>query len=455
MPHNDDTPPPEPRYASFTGARSADAHLTWGQQEIWALIEKAIPHDDAYTITGSLPLPDDLRLTETQCLDAVSFFLSRHESLRTVFPRSGDGSLRQVVLREGRLPVQVVHTDLDGVAGQSGVLRESFAARPFDYHRELPVRLALVVAQGRVRSVVYAFSHLAVDWYGLLHLLDEVERYLRHGENLPPESTLMTPVGLAHWQVSPEGVAKRDRTLRHVESLFGDRAPLALPPAVGGSAAGERYVQARLRSQAAHAAAGRIARGTGVSTSAVLLGATALLLRDLTGSTHVDLHLTSSQRFDQRTRTMVATLMQESYFSVDVDGVDLREAVRRSWRSALTAYQNAGCDKAGMDDLLARLGQGPRDPLCMYYCVNDRRTRPESAPLGEGDDADLDRLLGKTVLTWPEVTEQEPFYLVVDSDGQHLDLSLTCDVRHFPATTVEQFLRGLERSMVHLAGALA
>ncbi|MDJ0463865.1 hypothetical protein [Streptomyces sp. H27-C3] len=153
--------------------------------------------------------------------------------------------------------------------------------------------------------------------------------YFRSGRTLPPlPPDTKTPTDLAVWQESPAGIRKRDRTLGHVASLFRDRTPLALPHAVANLPEGAAYRQAALRSRAAHYAVTRIANSTGTSAAAVIVGATALLLRDLTGSHHVDLHLTSSQRFSRESRSMVATLMQETYFSVDLADADLPQAVK-------------------------------------------------------------------------------------------------------------------------------
>ncbi|WP_175408155.1 condensation domain-containing protein [Streptomyces sp. TRM64462] len=441
------------RYAPFTGTRGVEAPLTWSQQEVWALIERAMPHEYVYNVVGGFRTPADLPLTVERCLEALSFFLERHESLRTVFPRDGSGRVVQRVLSEGRLPVEVVGTTPSDAERTAAAHRTSLGARRFSFADELPLALVLLVVDGRVWGGVYAFSHMAVDWYGIQHLAGEVTAYLRDGREPPPlPGDAMTPAALAAWQASPEGMARRERTLRHVESLYRDRPPLGLPPRVPGAPTEAVYRQARLRSRAAHRAVGRVAARTGVSTGAVVNGAVALLLRDLTGSGRVDLHLTSSQRFGPEARRMVATLMQETYFSVDVTDADLPEAVRRSWRAALTAYQNSGCDADGMAALLARLGGGPDEPLRFPYCVNDRRGLPSFPAAGAKADATpAASLLPDSALDWPAVTEEEDFYVVVDGDDDLLAFSLTCDTRHFTEAVMERFLRDLEGSLVRLA----
>ncbi|MET9959970.1 condensation domain-containing protein [Streptomyces sp. NPDC006326] len=440
-------------HAPFTGRRATEAALTWSQQEIWALIENAAPHDHVYNVVGEFRVPAGSRPTEAECLEALSFFLTRHEALRSVFPRDRDGRVVQRVLAQGLLPVEFVETQPQ-TPGDEAVeeLKAFFATRRFSFADELPLRLVLLVTEGRVWGGVYVFSHMAIDWYGIQHLADEVTRYFRDGRTLPPlpEDT-MTSADLAVWQASPAGIRKRDRTLGHVASLFRERAPLALPPAVADLPEEEAYRQAALRSRAAHHAVARIADLTGTSAAAVIVGATALLLRDMTGSDHVDLHLTSSQRFSRESRSMVATLMQETYFSVDLAHADLPEAVKRSWSAAITAFQNSGCDADSMDRLLAELGDGADTPLRFSYCINDRRTgaadgsKPRAEPAAD--------LLADTAFTWLPVTEEEPFYLIVDDGEDHLEFSLTCDIRHIPEPGMESFLRELEHSLVALADA--
>ncbi|MCX4546158.1 condensation domain-containing protein [Streptomyces sp. NBC_01565] len=447
------------RHAPFTGARAVEAGLTWSQQEIWALIENAGPLDHVYNVVEEFRVPPGARPTEDECLEALSFFFSRHESLRSLFPRERDGRVVQRVLAEGRLPVEFVDADPSADEGTAdahiAALKAFFDTRRFSFAHELPLRLVLLVTEGRVWGGVYVFSHMAIDWYGIQHLADEVRAYFRAGRTLAPlpEDT-MTPADLAGWQASPAGIRKRDRTLAHVASLFRDRAPLALPPAVADLPEDEAYRQVALRSRAAGHAVARLSDGTGTSAAAVIVGATALLLRDLTGSDHVDLHLTSSQRFGRDSRSMVATLMQETYFSVELADADLPQAVKRSWPAAITAFQNSGCDADSMNRLLAELGGGADAPLRFAYCINDRRTLPADAAKPRGD-APAASLLADTVLSRLPVTEEEPFYLIVDDGADHLEFSLTYDVRHFTETGMESFLRELEHSLVAWADSTA
>lgn len=449
---------PERKQAAFTGTRSVEAGLTWSQQEIWSLIEDAAPEDHVYNVVGVIDVPDGTRLEEDRCLRAVSFFVSRHEALRTLFPRDRHGRVLQRVLREGSVPVAVAHTDGTDVAGPAAAFREDFASRPFSYADELPVRIGLVVSGGDVRAAVYAFSHMAVDWFGLDALLREVRAYFtstptpRDGGTLPPlADDAPRPADLANRQASPEGVARGARTLRHIETAFGGRPLLPLPPALGTPTTGPRHHRAALRSPAANLATGVVARHMGLSTTSVVLGCAAALLAERTGSGTVDLLLTSSQRFDRDLRHMVATLMQEAYFSVDVTGAaDVFEVVKRSWRASITAYRNAGCATDALTELLGRLGDGPDAPLRLSHCFNDKRRRTEPVPLAPGTDPR--DLLGDSTLTWLPVTEREPFYLVVDEDGDAMEFSLTCDAAHFAPADTEDFLRALENSLLTAAG---
>ncbi|MDT0447625.1 condensation domain-containing protein [Streptomyces hesseae] len=446
---------PERKQAAFTGTRSVEAGLTWSQQEIWSLIEDAAPEDHVYNVVGVIDVPDGTRVDELRCLRAVSFFVSRHEALRTLFPRDRHGRVSQRVLREGVVPVAVARTDEPdtaglGVAGLTAALREDFGSRPFSYADELPVRIGLVVSGGDVRAAVYAFSHMAVDWFGLDALLQEVRAYFRDGETLPPLADDATrPADLANWQASPEGVAKGTRALRHIEATFGGRPLLFLPPALGTDAAGPGHHRAALRSPAANLATGVIARHMGMSTTSVVLGCAAALLGETTGSGTVDLLLTSSQRFDRDLRHMVATLMQEAYFSVDVTGADVFEIIKRSWRASISAYRNAGCATDALAALLGRLGDGPDAPLKLLHCFNDKRGRTEPVPLAPGTDPQ--DLLDDSTLTRLPVTEREPFYLVVDGDQEAMEFSLTCDAAHFTPADTEGFLRALESSLVTAA----
>ncbi|MCC3777709.1 hypothetical protein, partial [Streptomyces sp. UNOB3_S3] len=220
--------------------------------------------------------------------------------------------------------------------------------------------------------------------------------------------------------------------------------------ALGTPAAGPRHHRAALRSPAANLATGVIARHMGMSTTSVVLGCAAALLGERTGGGTVDLLLTSSQRFDRNLRHMVATLMQEAYFSVDVTGADVFEVIKRSWRASIGAYRNAGCATDALTALLGRLGDGPGAPLELLHCFNDKRARTEPVPLAPGTDP-RDLSAGSTLTRLP-VTEREPFYLVLDGDRDAMEFSLTCDAAHFTAADTEDFLRALESSLVTAAG---
>lgn len=125
------------RRAPFKGDRAVEAGLTWSQQEIWALIEKAAPHDHVYNVVEEFRVPPGVRPTEDECLDALSFLLSRHESLRSVFPAKPGGRVVQRVLTEGELPVEFVDTPTT-TGEEIAALKAYFATRRFAFADELP-----------------------------------------------------------------------------------------------------------------------------------------------------------------------------------------------------------------------------------------------------------------------------------------------------------------------------
>ncbi|MFG2939710.1 condensation domain-containing protein [Streptomyces sp. NPDC048282] len=438
------------KYVHYSGKRSLDAALNWGQQEVWDLIEKEIPEEYIYNILGSFQISAAEHLDETQCLRALSFFLSRHESLRTVYPKNGNGQVFQRVLSEGQIPVEVVSTSLPELEGTISVLRGSFATWRFNLQTEPPVRVALVIAEGRVSGVVYVLSHMATDWHGMQQLSEEVVSYFKNGEDISTLAEyLFTPVDLALWQMSPEGAAKRDNTLRHVESLFESRVPLGLPPRLPEAPDSTELRRASLWSRASREAVNRTAHAAGVSTSAVILGTAVSSLRDCTGSNIIDLYLTSSQRFTKRVRSMVATLMQDTYFSVDLTGADVGESIKRSWVAALTAYQNSGCDYSSMHQLMDRLGKIHNQPIRINYMINDKRSDATPGPVDR--DRDIEALLGESVLSWIPSAESWSFYLDIEDDGDALVLSLTCDIRYFSPKYIEDFLLDLEIALIEHA----
>ncbi|MGW4966729.1 condensation domain-containing protein, partial [Nonomuraea sp. NPDC004186] len=329
-----------PVTVEFTGARSGQGPLTWGQRAIWRLTEWLPPGDPYFNMPWALPVHGKPDLPAV--LAALTRLLGRHESLRTNWlPGPEQADMVQRVAGQGRLAVELVDAAGSRPRVLAGEIAAELAAKGFDYADELPVRCAVVMDGGRPRAVAFAFTHMAVDGRALDVIAGEWPRLLS-GEPLPQD--VPQPLDLAAEERSPEGAARGERALRYWRAAL-ERMPRPLFAAPPGRPEEPRFVKLGMESAALGAAATGLAARWGVSTSSVLLGAYATLLSRLTGRGTVALQLIVGNRHDPRLAPMVATLVQDGIFVLDVaPGQPLAEVVRAAHRGVLAAYRHARYD---------------------------------------------------------------------------------------------------------------
>jgi len=347
-----------PVTVEFTGARSGDGPLTWGQRAIWRLTEWLPPGDPYFNMPWVLPVHGKPGLPAV--LAALARLLARHDSLRTTWipgHLAGDpAGLVQRVAGQGGLTVELI--DAAGTRPRilAGEIAAELAAKGFDYAGELPLRCAVVMDGGRPRALAFAFTHMAVDGRALDVIAGEWPRLLS-GEPLPPAAP--QPLDLAEEERSPAGTARCERAMRYWRAAL-ERMPRPLFATPPGTPEEPRFVKLGMESAALGAAVTGLAARWEVSTSSVLLGAYASLLSRLTGRGTVALQLIVGNRHDPRLAPMVATLVQDGIFVLDVaPGQPLADVVRAAHRGVLAAYRHARYDPAAQRALIEETGAPP------------------------------------------------------------------------------------------------
>ncbi|QOC91534.1 condensation domain-containing protein [Micromonospora craniellae] len=442
-------------YADFAGGRAASAPLTWGQRAMWRTVEE-FESPEAYRVLSlprTLAVPTRAEVTVPEAVRALGTLVARHGSLRTRFRRRDD-EVHQETAASGRLPVGVHAVprppdDPDGRAAAAELatrLRES----RFDHVTEWPLRVALVTVDGRVRQVVVVFSHATVDFHATDVVLRDLRRLLLHG-------ALDRPVGLQSVDLAGrERDAERRRSERAVaywvRQLPGIAASLSDPV---GSGSAPRYRRGSLVSRAVHHAARLVSTRHAVSTSNVVLAATAAGLTGAGGQDSCGIVVMANNRFQPGHQDAVGTLNQIGLARLDLaDRPGFAELLSRARRGALDAYRHAYYDPAVWERTFTDLGHDHRTFLAPYCYLNDARLTRDVDPTDTGpDETTLRAMVGDSEFRWLPELARFPWRCrvqVLDAPGA-VELVVTADTRYFPAERVEPFLRGVEALLVEAA----
>lgn len=435
------------RYARFDGGRTGSGPLTWGQRNMLAPIAENPPGH--FNLARVLTPPERAELDADRATALVGQLLDRHESLRTLV---SDDVAEQRVRGSGRLPVEVVDCDPEDQDCDRAAerLRARLVGPAFDHTRDLPVRAGVVTAAGRVRRVVLAFSHLAVDGTGV----DIVERELRL---LALRGTVGAPPGGQPLDLAAREQAHGHRrttaSVDHWSTLFQ-----RIPPYMfgnGGPAYDPPCQRLLLTSPALLAAARLLAARYRTGTSTVLLAAAAAMVGRWTGHPSVAVGTLVGNRFRAGQERMVATLTQLGLFALDLADLPefpalIPDASRAAIRTYRCAYYDPAAMKARLD--LVNAERGVRvDPYC---CFNDVRADPDlyrhHAPPEPAEVAAARD--GTTLTALPPLTYMRcRFCLNVSDAPGAVALRLTADTRSLAPPEMARFLRETERLVIDAA----
>ncbi|SEN21075.1 non-ribosomal peptide synthase domain TIGR01720/amino acid adenylation domain-containing protein [Paracoccus alcaliphilus] len=138
-------------------ARPEVLPLSYAQARLWFLQQFEGP-----SATYNIPLA--LRLTGALDQDALEAALNdlvtRHESLRTLFPAEDTG--RQSILPPDAARLELARISTDDADQSLAALRLE-SARPFDLSRELPLRATLITEAGDRHILLLLLHHIAAD----------------------------------------------------------------------------------------------------------------------------------------------------------------------------------------------------------------------------------------------------------------------------------------------------
>jgi hypothetical protein len=437
----------------FTAADSGTEPLTWGEK---AILQDMRASGNQFTISGRLDLPEGSTVADAAA--RLTGVVCRHTALRMRLEADGAGRLVQHVSGSGQLSLDILtlpdDADRSDAARYAVDLMENWPEVRFDFHRDWPLRMAVVRHRGACLSLVWALSHLAADGGAHLLLLDDLlnesggARDGRRPQLLDvarseqePQLRQLSARAMRHWEAQ----------LRHIPAqTFAE----PVPPA---DRSGQRHAHVRFTSPAAHLAMLAIARRTGSDLSRVTLGLIATAIARATGVTALTLKVMVNNRFRPGLAEVIAPIAQNSVVTIDVGDASLDEVVARARAAALTAAMRAYCDPDELSELTAVLDAERGHPAAVTCRVNDQRAMvmraDEQLDGAEVTPAQIAQLLSETSLNWlgPRENMHEQANIVIENRPGIVSLWLIWDLWSLTNTQVEAILRGVETVAVEAA----
>ncbi|WP_328692161.1 non-ribosomal peptide synthase/polyketide synthase [Streptomyces caniferus] len=319
--------------------------LSFAQRRLW-FINRMDPQDPHYNMSLALRLTGVL--DEEALRGALADVVTRHESLRTVFPESA-GEPRQLLLAPAEAVTSVLRTGRTTEDGLTAAVDEA-ARQGFDLATETPLRATLLTLGPDEHALVLVLHHIAGDGWSMRPLLRDLsDAYTArlsgsapHWEPLPVQYA-----DYALWQrelfgdeTDPDGLAVRQ--LGHwTRQLAGLPEELAIPadrprPATG-SHRGD-HIDFTLDAQL-HTRLLRLAQQNGASLFMVFQAALAALLTRLGAGTDIPIGTPVAGRTDDATEELVGVFINELVLRTDTSGdPGFRELLARVRETGLAAY---------------------------------------------------------------------------------------------------------------------
>jgi len=305
------------------------APLTFGQLSLWRSIQGLPP--EAYNLPQIWMLPAGTTVASVE--RALETLEKRHESLRTRYEPGGEHGLAQAVWEAAAVCLEVIEA-----GGEPGRGAEAAAQRlavgPFDLAVDRPWRACVVTSEGTPSRLVICFHHIAVDAWAINQLNEEFLALLG-GRILPDTAPNNRDLATEQWSAARQNRRKAARAYwRHIF----ESAP-AMEKESGPGVLSTRW--ARLGSEAAADAAGRIATRLQVSVSSVVLAAFCLALCQRTGRDHLLIAVYANNRGDPRWETLVAAQNQIVPLLATLDpGEEFDALVRRLHWETVPSYRH-------------------------------------------------------------------------------------------------------------------
>lgn len=427
----------------FAGDGEGVDELSWGQREIWGGMAF---QRSWFPIGGARPLEPGT--TVEDIVAELRYSMGRFPTMRTtfIFDRGPDQPPRQWLHRSGVTFLEVVDAGDDDPADVAEQTRQRYFDTDYDFVSEWPVRMAVVRRGDELTHMVAVLCHFVTDGFGSQAMLAHV------AERTAPDPDELAPLGQARWQRGPAGRRQTDAVLRHWETILRAAAPDRFAP-VPDPEPGPRFADGTYTSPAMALAVPAVAARHNVDTAAVLLTAFAVALLRITGVNPVVSRIIVHNRFRPGLARVVAPINQTGLFAVDLEGVDLAEALARTARAGRTATKYAYYDPNRVDALIDRVGRERGTEINLQVFFNDRRLGDRVAPAPQPPDpAALATAADADVFTWTSAGDGpgERLFVHVEDDRDAVVITLTTDTHHLSRADAEAVLRGMQHAVLRM-----
>ena len=355
------------RPALVAGPRPERVPLSFAQQRLWFL-EQLEEMPGVYNIPVAVRLRGELDLPALTA--AVADVVSRHESLRTVFPVAG-GQPWQRVLPAGPVPVPVLPVAAGEVAG----LVAAEAAAGFDLAGELPVRARLLVTGPGEHVLVLVVHHIAGDGWSMLPLARDLSAAYaarRAGQVPGWEPLPVQYADYAVWQRDLLGDEGDPGSLAAVQLGFWEQALAGIPAELDLPADRPRPAAASYQGgQAAaawpaglHRALAEAGRAHGASVFMTVQALVCVLLSRLGAGTDIPVGASVAGRTDQALEDLVGFFVNTLVLRTDLSGdPSFGELIGRVRDTDLAAYAHQDLPFERLVEVLNPARSMARHPL--------------------------------------------------------------------------------------------
>ncbi|MEV0693851.1 condensation domain-containing protein [Streptomyces sp. NPDC050388] len=434
----------------FSGQRTGDAPLTWGQQWLWEEVEKFAPHHEHLNLSEVVDVPEGVSLPDV--LTALQRLLEQWESVRTTYSVGPSGEPQQHVPSGGTLDVVERTARAEEARSAAHALAAALRSVPFPLDG-FPIRAGVVTSEGCPRHLVIVIFHLATDGWDLRNLLAEIKQLLAAPGEERTVAARIHPLDQSECQRGPEGRAVSERSLTYWKKqllnapadMFSGRAPVPESP---------RFQESYVESEALAVAIRDLSRHLKASPTVIFLALASVCLGRLTGEPRVLLLLGCHNRFSPSKRAATGPLYQDAPLTVDLAGADFQAVVRRTWRASLSAYSAAKWDprlvEAAVQEVVRERGQSV-DLSCNAIVMLEPHTGLPPSP-SPADAGFVEALRSRTrKLKMPGTAQDRTgrrFFLRAQNTSRAVLTSLRTDTTVLSGEDCAQFLDDVEELAV-------
>jgi hypothetical protein len=190
-----------------------------------------------------------------------------------------------------------------------------------------------------------------------------------------------------------------------------------------------------------------------VSSSAVLLAATSLMLARDTGIDTSVLQVIVGNRFRTGYADSVCPSAQDGICVVRAGSGSFADVVERAMKASMSAYLNSQYDPWALEGMLARLAEERGAEIDLSCSFNDRRFDAQTPLEVTATEAEVKAALPATRFHWDPPLDKygARYFLHINGVANAIELCLFADTTVMPPKVIEDHLRGIESVTVRAA----